>query len=198
MICAQGGEGGGHTGEIPTSMLIPAVVDAVRGKMSPLTGEQVQVVAAGGIADGRGLAMGLSLGASAAWVGTRFICAEEAGAPPRHQKAVLAASFTETMRTIIYTGRPLRIIKNDYALDWANNKRDQITEMTSKGIIPVEHDMETQKDVDPMMMLKAMPLLSGQVAGAVTEILPAKQIVDQMVETAVEMIKRNASCLSKL
>merc|ERR1711862_159927 len=96
-----------HEAGIPVmNMLIPAVVDAVQGKISPLTGEQVQAVAAGGIADGRGLAMGLSLGASAAWVGTRFICAEEAGAPPRHQKAVLAASFTDTMRTIIYTGRP--------------------------------------------------------------------------------------------
>jgi len=198
LICAQGGEGGGHTGEIPTSMLIPAVVDAVRGKMSPLTGEQVQVVAAGGISDGRGLAMGLSLGANAAWVGTRFICAAEAGAPPRHQKAVLAAGFTQTMRTIIYTGRPLRIIKNEYALDWADNKKDEITELTSKGIIPAEHDMKNRKDANPMEMLKAMPLLSGQVAGAVTEILPAKQIVDQMVKMAVEMINRNASYLSKL
>lgn len=198
IICAQGGEGGGHTGEIPTSMLIPAVVDAVRGKKSPLTGEQVHVVAAGGIADGRGLAMGLSLGASAAWVGTRFICAEEAGAPPRHQKAVIAAGFTDTMRTIIYTGRPLRLIKNDYALDWVNNKPNEITELTSKGIIPVEHDIATRQDVDPMAMVKAMPLLSGQVAGAVTEILPAKKIVDDMVTMAVDMIKLNASCLSKL
>merc|ERR1712157_611475 len=54
LICAQGGEGGGHTGEVATSLLIPKVVDACRGKMSPLTGKPVQVVAAGGIFDGRG------------------------------------------------------------------------------------------------------------------------------------------------
>ena len=75
---------------------------------------------------------------------------------------------------------------------------DEIIELTSKGIIPVEHDMASREDVDPMMLIKAAPHLSGQVAGAVTEILPAKQIVDQMVETAVHMIKRNASCLSRL
>ena len=75
---------------------------------------------------------------------------------------------------------------------------DEIIELTSKGIIPVEHDMASREDVDPMMLIKAAPHLSGQVAGAVTEILPAKQIVDQMVETAVQMIKRNASCLSRL
>merc|ERR1712187_842421 len=197
IICAQGGEGGGHTGEIPTSMLIPAVVDVVKGKISPFTGEQVQVVAAGGIADGRGLAMALSLGASAAWVGTRFICAEEAGAPPRHQKAVLAAGFTDTMRTIIYTGRPLRVIKNDYAKEWAT-KPNEITELTSKGIIPIEHDFKTRENIGPMDIVKASPLLSGQVAGLVTEVVPAKDIIDEMMTGAMDMISLNASRLSKL
>ena len=71
----------------------------------------LQVVAAGGIFDGRGLAMALSLGASAVWVGTRFICAEEAGAPPRHQNAVLKAGYSDTIRTLIYTGRPMRVLR---------------------------------------------------------------------------------------
>jgi len=60
IICAQGGEGGGHTGDTPFSILIPAVVDICRGRKSPLTGRDVIVVAAGGIADGRGLAAALS------------------------------------------------------------------------------------------------------------------------------------------
>ena len=99
IVCCQGGEGGGHTGTTPTSILIPKCVDAVQGKVSPLTGKQVPVVAAGGIFDGRGLAMALSLGASAVWVGTRFVAAEEAGAPPRHQKAVVDATYDDTIRT---------------------------------------------------------------------------------------------------
>lgn len=60
IICAQGGEGGGHTGDTPFSILIPAVVDICRGRKSPLTGQDIIVVAAGGIADGRGLAAALS------------------------------------------------------------------------------------------------------------------------------------------
>merc|ERR1712232_1357105 len=65
IICAQGGEGGGHTGDVATSILLPKVVDAVRGKTSPLTGGPVLVVGAGGIFDGRGLAMSLAMGCSA-------------------------------------------------------------------------------------------------------------------------------------
>jgi NAD(P)H-dependent flavin oxidoreductase YrpB (nitropropane dioxygenase family) len=60
MICAQGGEGGGHTGDTPFSILIPAVVDICKGAKSPLTGNPIIVVAAGGIADGRGLAAALA------------------------------------------------------------------------------------------------------------------------------------------
>lgn len=63
------------------------------------------VVAAGGIFDGRGLAAALCWGAQAVWVGTRFVCAKEAGAPPRHQQAIIDADYHDTIRTIIYTGK---------------------------------------------------------------------------------------------
>merc|ERR1719264_2096611 len=92
IICAQGGEGGGHTGEVATSILIPMVVDLCKGKLSPLTGKQVPVVAAGGIYDGRGLAMSLSLGADAVWVGTRFVASEEGGATKLHKNMLLKAT----------------------------------------------------------------------------------------------------------
>ena len=103
MICAQGGEGGGHTGDVPTSVLIPTVVQMVRGKKSPLTGEQVQIVAAGGIYNGSSLAAALMYGATAVWVGTRFVLSDEAGAPKPHQEAVRTAGFDDNIRTIIFT-----------------------------------------------------------------------------------------------
>merc|ERR550514_1549444 len=110
IICAQGGEGGGHTGDVATSILIPAVVDLCKGRTSPLTGGPIHVVAAGGISDSRGLAMALALGADAVWVGTRFVASEEAAAPKRHKNGVVRATHHDTHRTLIYTGRPLRII----------------------------------------------------------------------------------------
>lgn len=103
IICAQGGEGGGHTGDVPTSILIPTVVELCKDTKSPLTGKPVTVVAAGGIFNGKSLAASLMMGAQAVWVGTRFILAEEAGAPKAHQEAVRTAGFEDTVRTIIFT-----------------------------------------------------------------------------------------------
>lgn len=202
IICAQGGEGGGHTGDIATSILIPKVVDECRGKISPLTGKPIHVVAAGGIFDGRGLAMSLALGAEAVWVGTRFICAKEAGAPPRHQKAVIACGYDDTLRTIIFTGRPLRVQKNPYILDWEENKKAQIKELTGKGVLPVYADMaaleKSGKDVDFQTRMNMTPLLMGQCAGAVTEILPAAEIMDDMMKTAIAVMRKSSACISKL
>merc|ERR1711977_389704 len=109
IICAQGGEGGGHTGDCATSILLPKVVDACRGKTSLLTGGPVMVVGAGGIFDGRGLAMALAAGCQGVWVGTRFIASEEAGAGPMHKQKVIKSDYNDTMTSTIYTGRPMRI-----------------------------------------------------------------------------------------
>ena len=111
IICAQGGEGGGHTGEVPTSILIPEVVDLCKGKKSPLTGRDVTVVAAGAMYRGSSLAAALMMGAQGIWVGTRFILADEAGAPVAHQEAVRTASYEDTVRTIIFTVCPMISLK---------------------------------------------------------------------------------------
>ena len=103
IICAQGGEGGGHTGDVPTTVLIPTVAKLVEGKKSPLTGQPVQVIAAGGLFNGNSVAAALMLGASAVWIGTRFILSDEAGAPVAHQEAVRTSNFEDNIRTIIFT-----------------------------------------------------------------------------------------------
>ena len=106
LICAQGGEGGGHTGDVPTTVLIPTVAAMVKGKKSPMTSDPVQVVAAGGLFNGQSLAAALMLGANAVWIGTRFVLSEEAGAPKAHQEAVRTSGFDDNVRTIIFTVSP--------------------------------------------------------------------------------------------
>lgn len=192
IIIAQGGEGGGHTGEVATSILVPTVVDLCKGVTSKFTGQPVHVIAAGGIYDGRGLAMALCYGAQAVWVGTRFICANEASAPKRHQQGVIDCGFHDTQRTIIYSGRPMRVRKNAYIADW-ESRPDQIKDLTSRGIVPVYHDMnelEAQgKSLAPDELVEITPLLMGQVSGAINDIKPAQEIVDDMVNLAVKSLK---------
>jgi len=199
IVCAQGGEGGGkylnkndfgnlevnnapgHTGDIANSILIPAVVDVARKYKSPLTGQPAMVVAAGGIYNGRSLASSLMQGAQGVWVGTRFVASTEAGCSKMHKENVVSADFTDTGRTLVVSGRPLRVKYNDYINDW-HQREAEMKQLLDKGVVPLAKDMDDGKDVD-------IPFLMGQVAGVIQDIKPAKQIVDEMVSEAVHMLK---------
>jgi len=223
IICAQGGEGGGHTGDIPTSILLPQVVQACNGKKSPLTGGPILIVGAGGIFDGRGLASALSVGCSGVWVGTRFIASDEAAAGPMHKKKVVEADYGDTIRTIIYSGRPMRVFRTPYNVEYEAKRQHEIREMQNAGIPAFV------KDVDPEKFVGASPssvgtlslsekrtqeeiksgieltrheehnrgvFLTGQCAGAIADIKPAKDIIDEMVVTAAEHLRTASSFLT--
>nr|POE54548.1 putative nitronate monooxygenase [Quercus suber] len=196
MICAQGGEGGGHTGDVPTTILIPTVAALCKGKKSPMTGQPVQVIAAGGLFNGQSLAAALALGASAVWIGTRFVLSEEAGAPKAHQEAVRTSGFDDNVRTIIFTGRPLRVRNNPYINNWEVNRQNEIKELTGKGVIPVEHDFEKLgDDIDDDTMDQARPFLMGKAAAVTNERKSAKAIIDEMVDGAVDAISASNSAV---
>lgn len=225
IICAQGGEGGGHTGEIATSILLPKVADACRGKKSPLTGGPVLVVGAGGIFDGRGLAMALNAGCSGVWVGTRFIASDEAGAGPIHKKRVVSAAYEDTIRTIMYSGRPMRVFKTPYNVEMEEKRQDVIQMMQNAGIPAWIADMDpekleganpasvgtlnlsevrTQEEIKNGVVLTALEkhkrgvFLTGQCAGAIADIKPAKDIIDEMVADCAETLRSSQRFLSKL
>jgi len=199
VIIAQGTEGGGHTGEIGTMCLIPQVVDACRDRLN-FFGSPVLCVAAGGIYDGRGLAASLSLGAAGVWVGTRFICAEESAAPKSHKDKVIKAQSLDTTRTLVLSGRPLRLIPNDWIQSWESEPM-KIKEFCDRGIIPLEHDLKTFGKEDKKIrtsIFDAVNSLAGQAVGGINAVEPAKKIVDDMVSEAVGILKSNAGMLSKL
>ncbi|KAI9704169.1 MAG: hypothetical protein M1836_007030 [Candelina mexicana] len=181
IVCAQGGEGGGHTGDIPSSILLPAVVDVARKYKSPLTGRPAMVVAAGGFYDGRGLAAALMYGAVGVWVGTRFVASVEAGCSRMHKEAVVEAGWGETVRTLVVSGRPLRVRRNEYVRDW-EQREGEVKELVERGIVPMVKDMDEGKEVD-------FPFLMGQVAAVVGEVKPAATIIEEMMEEAVWCLK---------
>eukprot|EP00747_Dinoflagellata_sp_TGD_P213900 gnl/TRDRNA2_/TRDRNA2_86803_c0_seq1.p1 gnl/TRDRNA2_/TRDRNA2_86803_c0~~gnl/TRDRNA2_/TRDRNA2_86803_c0_seq1.p1 ORF type:complete len:399 (-),score=93.64 gnl/TRDRNA2_/TRDRNA2_86803_c0_seq1:61-1134(-) len=223
IICAQGGEGGGHTGDIPTSILLPQVVDAVRGKKSSLTGGPILVVGAGGIFDGRGLASCLATGCSGVWVGTRFIASEEAGAGPMHKKKVVDADYGDTIRTIIYSGRPMRVFKTPYNTEYEEKRQAEIQEMQNMGIPAFVKDVDPEKfvganpssvgtlnlaevrtleerknnvELTPHERHSRSAFLTGQCAGAIKDIKPAKDIVETMVQEAAETLRTASTFLT--
>jgi NAD(P)H-dependent flavin oxidoreductase YrpB (nitropropane dioxygenase family) len=189
IVCAQGGEGGGHTGDIPNSILIPSVVDVARQYRPKLLGGQTAlVVAAGGIYNGRGLASSLMQGACGVWVGTRFVASTEAGCSQAHKESVVSAAFEDTLRTLAVSGRPLRVRRNEWVDKW-EAQPEKIKELTVKGVVPIEFDMEAGNDVD-------IPHLMGVVAGVIKDIKPARVIVDDMVSEAVEMLRQGQTFLT--
>ncbi|RAL60964.1 hypothetical protein DID88_010060 [Monilinia fructigena] len=101
---------------------------------------------------------------------------------------VVSARFEDTLRTLVVSGRPLRVKMNDYIQAWENQPA-KILELTQKGITPLEYDMEQGKDVD-------IPHLMGVVSGVIEDIKPAGVIVDEMVSEAVGMLKKAESFLS--
>ncbi|KAH8802474.1 2-nitropropane dioxygenase [Xylogone sp. PMI_703] len=192
LICAQGAEAGGHTGEIPTSILIPACADVCKQYTSSLTKQPVQLVAAGGIYDGRGLAAALMLGASAVWVGTRFVTAKESGASEQAKQAIAKAGFDSTIRTIIFTGRPVRALSSPYIENWERERRDEIESLTKQGILPVEHDLEKlseqgklTEEIEEQSAMRPAGIVSGLVTKANQ---PAKEIVEEIVAGALKLL----------
>jgi len=194
IICAQGGCGGGHTGDIDTVVLVPAIVDICKPYGIP-------VLAAGGIYDGRGLAMSLCMGAAGVWVGTRFVASMEASAPPIHKEAVLNTKHDQTFRTLVFTGRPLRIGPNEYARDWETKRRKKMEKLLSEGKVPSDYDLEMAKkgkfDAEDIECLfkyankpQPYPHLMGQIAGSIHDIKTAQEIVEEMVLDAIHVIDR--------
>jgi len=196
VIVAQGWEAGGHVwGEVSTLALVPAVVDAVA---------PVPVVAAGGIADGRGLAAVLALGAAGAWVGTRLLASAESEAHPRYRELLVASAEDATVHTRLFDlGWPdaaHRVLRNatydlwDKAGRPASGRRPGEGEplgRTADGQPIPRYSDETphasfQGDVD------AMCLYCGQGVGLVRDVRPAGAIVRDMVAEAGAVLARLA------
>lgn len=186
IVVAQGTEAGGHTGQVATFPLVPQVVDAV--------GDRVPVLAAGGIFDGRGLAAALALGADGVWVGTRFIATEEARATPGYKDALLRAREDSTVITRAYSGKTMRVLKNKYTEWWESHPEElkpfpmQVMRSVQDGAFHLALGPEAQ-GVDPDK--ECYP--AGQGAGAIDEIVPAKELVLDFVEEAERFLRRASS-----
>lgn len=192
LIVAQGWEAGGHVwGEVATMALVPAVVDAVK----------VPVVAAGGIADGRGMAAALMLGASGVWIGTRFLASAEATVHPTYQRSVLGAADDSTqmyadLYDISWPDAPHRVLANSTSREWqaagspASGTRPNEGEVIGKR--PNGDNVLRYQSYTPAPgttgEIEAMPLWAGQGVGLVRKVQPAAEIVDEIYHEAQRLL----------
>lgn len=178
IVAAQGTEAGGHTGEVGGMALIPQVVDAVR----------IPVLAAGGMADGRGLVAALALGAQGAVFGTRFVASPEAQAHAGYREAIVQATEADTVRTRCYTGKPARTIRNQYTEEW-EKKADTIQPFPIQAGISVQQRVMDYMGVTPDFDRQRTFMPAGQSAGLVKQIKPAGEILRDIVAEAEAVIQ---------
>ncbi len=174
IVIAQGYEAGGHTGKTANFPLIPQVVDAV----SP-----APVIAAGGIADGRGVAAALALGAIGVWVGTAFLASEETGISDLHQQEILGGSTHDFIVTRAYTGKTARDYKNVIIQAWENSDLEPLP-MPLQQVL-MEDFVEAASQVGRHELVNNP---AGQIGGMLTERKPAAVIMDELIRGAVDVI----------
>ncbi|MGA9403225.1 NAD(P)H-dependent flavin oxidoreductase [Haladaptatus sp.] len=194
VLVAQGWEAGGHVqSEVATLPLVPRIVDTV---------PETPVIAAGGIADGRGIAAVLTLGAAGAWLGTRFLATEEANVHRRYRRRVIEANETETVYATLFDEGwpevPHRVIENATVSDWNAAGRPE-SHRPGEGEVVAETD-----DGDPVHRyedslavpemngdVEELPLYAGQSAGLTETTRPARRVVETLTEETLEALKRN-------
>jgi NAD(P)H-dependent flavin oxidoreductase YrpB (nitropropane dioxygenase family) len=189
-VIAQGSDSGGHTGIVPTFSLVPQVVDAAGG---------VPVIAAGGIADGRGIVAALALGAEAVLIGTRFVASEESKAHAVYKRAIVAATATDSIGTDIFeigwVGRAERALRNATTDAWEREAEPRVRpadrpveiigrRWLGEEVLEIPRWFVDTPHAGDEGEVGEMALYAGPAAGLVRQVLPAAEIVRRLVAEA--------------
>lgn len=217
-VMVQGGEGGGHTGNVPTTLLLPEVLDAV----------DIPVVAAGGFFDGRGLAAALAYGAAGVGMGTRFLLTKESTVPDAVKQRYLAADLDGTVVTTRVDGKPHRMLRTDLVNELEETsalKRlaptvrrtigfKQLSGMSWRQVIADGRAMKRGSDRSwsqlvlaantPMMLRAGLVegdptagvLASGQVVGVIDDLPTCEELIDRVVRQAAAELRRTSQLLA--
>jgi NAD(P)H-dependent flavin oxidoreductase YrpB (nitropropane dioxygenase family) len=189
IVIAQGTEGGGHTGEIATMVLVPQVVDAVM---------PTPVLAAGGIATGRQMAAALALGAEGVWCGSVWLTTHEAETTPVIREKFLAATSADTRRSRSLTGKPARMLRSAWTDAWDEPDAPAPLGMPLQSILVADAQRRIHR-VAHKADSSARPLVTyfvGQVVGQMNVAMSTRDVVREMVEQCLDAMERMNAVLS--
>jgi len=174
IVVAQGTEAGGHTGRVGTLALVPQVIDAVT---------PAPVVAAGGIGDGRGLAAALAMGAQGVWCGTAFLATREANIYDWQKERIVNATEEDTTVTRLYSGKTMRNVTNPLIQAWETLNIKALP-MGVQGLLISDLVAGIRASGQDELLMNA----AGQVSGLITELKPAAQVLQEMVDGAARIL----------
>jgi NAD(P)H-dependent flavin oxidoreductase YrpB (nitropropane dioxygenase family) len=185
-VVCQGTEGGGHCGEIASIVLWPQVVDAI----SPLP-----VLAAGGIGDGRQVASALAMGAQGAWTGSLWLTVEEADVPPAQMQTYVDATSHDTVRSRSFTGKPCRMLRNDWTDAWESADTPDPLPMPLQMMVALDGVKRGHRYPEAAKDVNFNPV--GQVVGQMNKIRKTKDVIYDMVEEFIDSSARLSASLAE-
>jgi len=179
IIIAQGTEGGGHTGDIGSMVLWPEVVDAVA---------PTPVLAAGGVGTGKQIAAALAMGAQGVWMGSLWLAVKEADAPPAQTECYMKATSKDTVRSRAWTGKPCRMLRNDWTDAWEGPDSPGPLGMPLQFMVTGDAVARGHRYADKAKAVMFNPV--GQIVGRMNEVRPVKEVMQRLVEEYLEAVER--------
>lgn len=179
-VIAQGGEGGGHTGEIGSIVLWPQIADAI----APLP-----MLAAGGVGNGRQMLAAMSTGAAGVWTGSLWLTVEEAAGQPAQKESYLKASSEDTVRSKAWTGKHARLIRNDWTDAWDDEDTPDPLGMPMQFMVSADARRRTEMyaGVGDAQAVAMNPV--GQVIGQVNQIESCRDVIYRLLEEYVDALE---------
>jgi len=179
LIVCQGGEGGGHTGDVGSIVLWPEVIDAVA---------PTPVLAAGGIGSGRQMAAAMAMGAQGVWTGTLWLTTKESSCPPEQKQSYLEATSRDTVRSRSITGKPCRMLKNEWTEAWEKEGAPKPLGMPLQGMVTFEYVIRADRYASQAQKVAFNPC--GQIVGSIHESRSVRQVIDGMIEEYLDAVER--------
>ena len=179
IVIAQGTDGGGHTGDVGSLVLWPQVVEAVA---------PTPVLAAGGVGSGQQIAAALAVGTAGVWTGSLWLAVEEAEAPPAQRQSYFDASSRDTIRSRSFTGKPCRMLKNDWTDAWEAVDNPEPLGMPLQGMVTMDAVQRTHRYADVAQKVAFNPV--GQVVGMVNRTESVREVMRRLSEEYLGAIER--------
>ncbi|MDP5064032.1 MAG: nitronate monooxygenase [Haliea sp.] len=188
-VVAQGGEGGGHTGEVGSIVLWPQIVDAIG---------DLPMLAAGGIGNGRQIAAAMAMGAAGVWTGSLWLTVEEAHTQPAQKQSLLDASSEDTVRSRAWTGKPCRMLKNDWTAAWDREDTPDPLGMPLQGLVTSDGIRRTAVYADAGDCQKIAFNPCGQVIGQLNTVESCRQVIYRLLDEYVDAVGKAGGLLPEV